>query len=78
MKCLNSKSLQASGYNGEVGSMCASDLGCIFGMCKSGVCVAPPLVCPTNKIGEVNAVYRGGRNVVPLILYSASPDTYVF
>lgn len=77
VKCLNSKSLQASGYSGEVGSPCTSDLGCVYGMCKSGVCAAPPLVCPTNKIGEFDAVYSGSRDIVLFTAYNASPDTCV-
>jgi hypothetical protein len=77
VKCLNSKSLQASGYSGEVGSPCTSDLWCIYGMCKSGVCAAPPLVCPTDKIGQFNDLYRGSRNIILHTSYNASPDTCV-
>ena len=57
MKCMSLKLLQASGSSGEVGSRCSKDLDCIYGLCTSGVCAAPPLVCPTNKLGKLYDFY---------------------
>ena len=51
---------------GSIGSKCTADGDCLYNSCKSNVCTAPALQCPTVLSGE------------PLVFASASPYFEVY
>ena len=48
--CYNSSSAMGK-VKAKVGTVCSTDSDCLYGLCTNGVCVAPPLLCPTTVPG---------------------------
>lgn len=70
-KCINPPSALSSVQSaewGELGSKCNANDECMYGDCSENVCVAPPLLCPTNSAGEYM--------FYPVILTSSSHFSY--
>ena len=46
--------------SGAVGSRCAADGDCQYGLCTSSKCASPTLQCPTDTVGELCITFNSG------------------
>jgi hypothetical protein len=50
IKCIKESNVTSTKYG--VGAPCSNSKECVYGLCKSNVCAAPPKKCPTSFVGS--------------------------